>query len=149
MRIVQIVLLVTLSFVGNTKCGTCPPYEKNNYLPAEIEVDEKGNIVIYKICITLYYILCVIFYIYVIVCSIFVAVEAYAVYNMTSKRVRRAGSFGSKPGCASVGGRCDFDDECCDERCDKVCEPCEPPIPDCTGCLPDCSGCCCHVCECR
>lgn len=65
MRIAQIFLLVTFSLVGNVRCGTCPQYpsarhaarsarQTNNFLPAETEVDEKGNNVFYKIWITLY-----------------------------------------------------------------------------------------------
>ena len=43
MRIVQILLYVILSCIVNTKCNLFPPSMTNNYLPAEIEVDEKDD----------------------------------------------------------------------------------------------------------
>ena len=43
MKIMQILLLGTLSFVANIKCESFPPSKTNNYLPVDIEVDEKGD----------------------------------------------------------------------------------------------------------
>ncbi len=43
MKIIQILLLGTLSFAVNIKCQSYPPLKIKNYLPADIEVDEKGG----------------------------------------------------------------------------------------------------------
>ena len=43
MKIIQILLLGTLSFAANIKCQSYPPSKTNNYLPADIEVDEKDG----------------------------------------------------------------------------------------------------------
>ena len=43
MKIIQIFLLGTLSFVANIKCHSFSPSKTNNYLPAKIEVDEKDD----------------------------------------------------------------------------------------------------------
>ena len=42
MKMAQIFLLWTLSYVVNFKCQPFPQSKNNNYLSAEIEADEKG-----------------------------------------------------------------------------------------------------------
>ena len=136
MKVIQILLFGTLSFAANIKCQSFPPSKTINYLPADIEVDEKddariadGN-----------------------------RVDAYAVYNITSKRVRRAGSFGSPPGgCKSVvvgpnkicsRSTCTkLYQDCCAKPCkgfNRCGLPCSHPDmaghPDCTH---GCSSCTC------